>query len=354
MSSGWKYYASRLLTGLFVLFIVILILTSLFTYYSYERRMVDVRWEVSEEIKDNSTIHNMTYQERLEWKENRTEVWRERFGVKKSYWEKTMDKTFRVFTGDLGKSRTMQTVERPPRQDVMDIILEVFPRTVLLYASSAAIYLSLGLVWGLHSAQKDKKSSKVLSILSMIGSSIPMWWLGMLFLLVFSFRFDLFPSSAFPFGQGTGVDYYISIIHDMTLPVATIVLTMFGARAYTTRNLISSILEEDYIMASRARGTPEKNVIYGHALKTASPTLVSNSMRAFLLAMPALIITEVVFGWPGIGFLYYRAAVTYIDIPVILGLTFFNTILYISIWLIADLVTGFLDPRVKFGENNSR
>ncbi|MGM0510135.1 MAG: ABC transporter permease subunit, partial [Thermoplasmatota archaeon] len=106
-----------------------------------------------------------------------------------------------------------------------------------------------------------------------------------------------------------------------------------------------------YIMASRAKGTPEKNVIYGHALKTASPSIISNTMRTFLLTLPALIVTEAIFGWPGIGFLYYRATSVYTDIPVILGLTFFNAVIYISIWLLSDLFTGFLDPRIKLSNN---
>jgi len=353
MISSWKYYASRLITGMLVLVIVVFILSTSFTYYEYERRRVDVRNEIRTELLLNSSVENKTYEERQEWRENKTRELRSRYGIEESFWELSVINTFNVFRGDLGRSRRLHTLERPVSFDVLDIILEVFPNTVLLYGVSAAVYLVLGLLWGLKSAQKsDEKGGKFLSIISMFSSSIPMWWLGMLFLLVFAFGLDWFPGSAIPFPRASGLEYYLGVLHRMVLPITTIVLTMFGARAFTTRNLINEVLTEDHIMAARAKGTPEKKVVYGHAFRTASPSLVSNAMRTFLLALPSLIITEAIFGWPGIGTLYYQAVVEVGDMPVILGLTFFNAVIYISVWLVSDIVSGFLDPRIKLGDNN--
>ena len=353
MVSSLKYYISRLITGIAVLLIVLLILSSIFTYYNYERRKVDIKNALGKQIHDNSTIEDMTYEERLEWKDNRVKELRKFYGIEDPYWKRTFGKTFNVFRGELGEADYLQTVMGPQSQKVMDIIWEVFPNSVLLYATSAALYIIIGLFWGLKSVQKsdDDKKSNLLIVGSMIASSLPMWWVGMIFLMVFAFHFDIFPGSSLPFPATTGIDYYLGVLYRMALPVITIVLTMVGAKAYATRNLIRDVLDEEYIMASRAKGTPEKNVIYGHALKTASPSIISNAMRTFLLTLPALIVTEAIFGWPGIGLLYYRATVVSRDIPVILGLTFFNAIIYVSIWLISDLFTGFLDPRIKFGDN---
>lgn len=354
MDKSWKYYLSRISTGILVLLIVIFIISASFTFYNYERRKVDVRNTLISTIEHNSTIENMTYAEREEWKDNKTTELRKRFGIDQSYWEVTIANTLKVFQGDFGRSYSLHTSEPPVSYEVLDIIVEVFPYTVLLYGTSAFIYTILGLFWGLRSAQQtDGKSNIILEIGSMISSSMPMWWLGMLLLIVFSFRLSLFPGAALPFPRSSGLDYYIGVIHRMTLPIVTIVLTMFGARAWSTKHLISDILHDNYIMAARGKGLSEKNIIYKHALKTASPTIVSNALRSFLLTMPALVITEAIFGWPGLGWLYYRATidVMVVDIPVIMGLTFFNAALYITIWLISDIVSGFLDPRIKLNRD---
>ena len=140
----------------------------------------------------------------------------------------------------------------------------------------------------------------------------------------------------------------IDLLWHMTLPLATVVFVSFGAWTYVTRNIVVGTLQEDFVMAARAKGLPERKVLYGHVLRTASPPIVTMSILSLIGSLGGAIITESVFTWPGMGRLYW-IALQQGDLRVLLGLTFITTFIFIVAMVLVDLIYGFLDPRVKVG-----
>jgi peptide/nickel transport system permease protein len=114
------------------------------------------------------------------------------------------------------------------------------------------------------------------------------------------------------------------------------------------RNIVLGILQEDYIMAARARGIPENSVLFGHTLRTAAPPLITMSLLSLLGSISGSIIFEGIFSWPGLGNLYW-IAVQQNDIPVLMGDLAITIGLYQAGLVILDLTYGFLDPRIKVG-----
>ena len=138
----------------------------------------------------------------------------------------------------------------------------------------------------------------------------------------------------------------------MTLPLLTIVTVSFGGWAWIIRNIMIGTLQEDYILVARAKGVPERKVIYGHALRASAPPIVTMVIFALLGSMSGAIITEVVFNWPGMGRLYWTA-ITQNAVNLVVGLTYIFTLLYLLSMILADLMYAWLDPRVKVGASTS-
>jgi peptide/nickel transport system permease protein len=130
--------------------------------------------------------------------------------------------------------------------------------------------------------------------------------------------------------------------------VFTLVILGFWGRAYITRNIVLSTLQEDFIMSARARGLSERRILFGHTLRAAAPPIVTMSLLALLGSVGGALIFEGIFSWPGLGNLYW-VAVQQNDIPVLMGNLTVTTALYIGGLAFLDLIYGFLDPRVKVG-----
>jgi len=172
----------------------------------------------------------------------------------------------------------------------------------------------------------------------------------MLMILLLSYGVSLFPSGGMvstPPLQDPML-YFFDVLWHMVLPLLTVFLVSFGAWTYITRNIVVGTLQEDFVFVARAKGLPERKVVYGHVLRTASPPIVTMSILALLGSLGGAIITESVFTWPGMGRLYWIALQAG-DVKVLLGLTFVTTFLYLIAMVSVDLVYSFLDPRVKIG-----
>jgi len=232
---------------------------------------------------------------------------------------------------------------------VADIIAERLPRTVLLFTTSTAIISIIGLYLGAFSASKvGSMIDKLTSSFAVISSSFPLWWTGMLMILVFAFVYNIFPARATPLIPASDPSYPFALLYHMTLPLITVVLIGFGAWAYIVRNFVIGILNEDYIMVKRAEGIPERRVIYSHALKNAAPPIITVLALGLSASIGGAIISEAVFDWPGIGKLYFDA-INVLDLPVIIGLTYVTTLVFLVSIFIADLLYGLFDPRVRIG-----
>src|SRR5206468_6566562 len=125
-----------------------------------------------------------------------------------------------------------------------------------------------------------------------------------------------------------------------------LVLVSFTASAYIVKYFLGGILREDFITAKRAMGLPEKRIVYSHALKNAAPPILTSIALSLAASFGGAIIIEAVFDWPGMGKLYYDA-IGVLDVPVIIGLTYVFTIIFVITVFVTDILYGYFDPRVK-------
>jgi len=233
--------------------------------------------------------------------------------------------------------------------NVKDILLEKLPRTILLFTTATVIISLLGIFLGALSGSKiNSKLDRMTSTFAVVSSSFPVWWIGMLMIFVFAFTYQIFPARATPLIPVTDPGYVGALLYHMTLPLVTLVLIGFGSWAYLVRNFLIGILQEDFIMAKRAAGIPERKIIYTHALKNAAPPIVTVLALSLSGSLGGAVITEAVFDWPGMGRLYFEA-ISVLDLPVIIGATYVLTAFFLASIFLADILYGYFDPRVRTG-----
>jgi len=340
-----KYLLIRAINALIVLSLVTLVVSALFVKVAEKDLEEQIIQRINAEIQalqqQGKHVENLD-----EFRAERLAYYQHLYHLDKPYWWRVLYYFKRTLTFDFGNTKTpIFGTER----NVNSIIAAALPRTIMLFTTAEIIVIILGILLGVKAAQMAGSTfDRAISIVALITSSIPMWWFGMMMLLIFAFEFPLFPASSIPDPNLTGVAHIIDTIHRMVLPVFTIVLVLFGGWAWTTRNIMIGTMQEDFIMAARAKGVPERKVIYGHALRASAPPIVTMVIFGLLGSMSGAIITESVFNWPGMGRVYWIAIQTN-EVNLIMALTFIFVALYLIAVILADVAYGYLDPRVKVG-----
>ena len=253
----------------------------------------------------------------------------------------------KVMVLDLGRSNYLTSESGSPK--VQDIILEKMPKTVLLFTTSTLIVTVIGLYLGAFVGNRSGSVwDRLNSTFAVFSTSFPTWWVGMLMIFAFAFTYHIFPSQARPLTAPSDPSYAFDLLYHMLLPLITIVVVGFGAWAYTVRYFVIGILGEDYIAAKRAAGVRESRIVYSHALKNAAPPIVTVVALSLAGSLSGAITIEAVFGWPGMGSLYYQA-IGFLDIPIIIGITYVLTVIFVLTVFVTDLIYAYFDPRVKVG-----
>ena len=231
--------------------------------------------------------------------------------------------------------------------NVGEILLEKIPRTVLLFTTATIIISMIGIFLGALSGSKvGSVVDRLTSTFAVISSSFPVWWIGMLMIFLFAFTYHIFPARATPSILPSEPGYIVALLYHMALPLITIVIIGFGSWAYLVRNFMVGTMQEDFITAKKAIGIKKNKIIYRHALKNAAPPIVTILALSLSGSLGGAIITEAVFDWPGMGRLYFEA-ISVMDLPIIIGATYVLTVLFLISILVADLLYGYFDPRVK-------
>jgi peptide/nickel transport system permease protein len=252
-----------------------------------------------------------------------------------------------LLTLDLGKSHFFTS--NSGSSSVRDIIMEKLPNTVLLFTSSTLIVSLIGIYTGAFVAEKSGSVwDKSNSFFAVLSSSFPSWWVGMLMIFAFAFLYPIFPARSTPLIPPSNPFYILDLLYHMTLPLITLVLVSVSAWSYIVKYFIGGVLREDFIASKIAIGLPKKRIIYSHALKNAGPPIITVIALSLAGSFGGSIIIEAVFDWPGIGKLYYDA-ITVMDIPIIVGLTYIFTLIFVITIFVTDIIYAFLDPRVKVG-----
>ncbi|MEM2760951.1 MAG: ABC transporter permease [Nitrososphaerales archaeon] len=340
-----KRSANMAIVLFFVVFLTLVLVGP--TMDNILKRSIEV--SVTEEIAQNKALL-ATFKDPKEledYKKNLVEIRSKALGLDEPWYSpKRLGLTMvKILSFDLGRSFFLQS--DTGSNQVSDIILERLPRTILLFTSATIIITLIGLYLGAFSASKAGSIvDRFTSSFAVISSSFPVWWTGMLMIFAFAFIYRVFPARATPLIPATDPAYFWSLLYHMTLPLITLIIIGFGAWAYIVRNFVIGILNEDYIMVKRAEGIPERKIIYSHALKNAAPPIITSIALGLSGSIGGAIITEAVFDWPGMGKLYFDA-ISVFDIPVIVGLTYVTTLVFLASIFIADLIYGWFDPRVK-------
>jgi peptide/nickel transport system permease protein len=236
----------------------------------------------------------------------------------------------RLARGDFGRS--YMTGRR-----VADVIAERVPATALLATTSLALGFLAGLVVGIATAARRGSAIDVgVLVGSVIGLSVPTFWLGNLLIYEFSYRLKLLPLGG-----------YGSLRH-LVLPAATLAVLEFFFYARFVHTNVGGTLASDYIRTARAKGTPPARLYFVHALRNALIPIVTLLGLDIAALMSGVVLTETVFNWPGLGRLAVQAVFN-LDIPLVAGTVLFSAVLVLFANLAVDLVYGVIDPRVQRG-----
>ena len=231
--------------------------------------------------------------------------------------------------GDMGQSY-MST------RQVADDVFARFPATLSLAIVAAIISTLLAIPLGIFAAVKQNTLFDNASmVISLIGNSMPAFWLAMMLTLLFAQKLGWFPAQ----GMNDGWKSYV-------LPAISIGFINMAAIARTTRSTMLETIRQDYVRTARAKGIKESSVIMRHSFPNALiPTITVIGVQ-FGTLLGGAVLTETVFAWPGLGRLLVQS-VNNRDIPMVLGCIVVLGICYSVINLIVDLIYGFVDPRVR-------
>lgn len=208
--------------------------------------------------------------------------------------------------------------------------------TVELALAAMALALVVSVPAGIVSAMlRGSLTDRTLMLLSMVGQSMPIFWIGLLMIAVFAVELRWFPA-----GGAGGIKY-------LFLPATTLALYPMARIARLVRSSLVDVLNQDYILAARARGLREALVVGKHALKNAALPVVTIVALQFGYMLGGAVITETIFGWPGIG-LFTVTAIHERDFPVVQAAVVLASGMFIALNFLVDLLYGWLDPRIRF------
>src|ERR1043166_930568 len=234
------------------------------------------------------------------------------------------------------------------RVDVDQLILHRLPTTLFVIGSSQILALMIALPVGVYAATRPYSIfDQIANTLAFIGFSLPTFFTGILFILVFSIYLDWLPFVYRADISATGWQWYWEHVRQAIMPVA--VLGLFQGASWTrfVRSAVLDVVRLDYVTTARAKGLPERVVITKHVVRNALIPVVT----LVALQMPAVfsgaIITEQIFRVPGIGSLLITSILAN-DTPVIMAVTFVFACLVILFNLMADILYGWLDPRIAY------
>jgi len=283
---------------------------------------------------------------------------RNKLGINDPLYLQYLNFYWKLFHGDLGQSYFT-------KDDVFKELMARLPATIELALSAMLIATIGGVFLGITAAyKKDTIVDNVSMIAALFGVSMPIFWLALMLILIFSVRLDWLPVSgridlAVFIDKKTNLFLLDSIItgnmlalkdafKHLILPSIALATIPTAVIARMTRSSMLDVMRQDYIRTARSKGLMEKVVIYRHALKNALIPVVTVIGLNVGLLLAGAILTETVFAWPGVGRLAIQG-ITYRDTPIVQGTTLFFSSIFVFVNLIVDITYAYLDPRIHYG-----
>lgn len=233
-----------------------------------------------------------------------------------------------LLQGDLGRSYLQKS-------EVTELIAARLPASLLLMVAAIGCELLIGLTMGIVAAlRRGTVTDQSLMVVSFIGVSAPQFVVALLMLYFFSVRLSWFPIG----GYGTW--------QHLVLPAVSLGIMGAGWYSRMMRSSMIDVLRQDFIRTAQAKGLAARKILIGHALPNAILPIIAMIGIDIGLFMGGIVVIESVFGWPGIGQLAWQA-IQRVDIPIIMGVTLVSACAIVLGNLLADMITPFIDPRIK-------
>ena len=219
---------------------------------------------------------------------------------------------------------------------VVEEIGSRLPYTIELALVALALAITAGVLAGVVAAiRRNTWLDLLISGVSVFGVSMPVYWLGLMMIIVFAIDLHLFPAA--------GADDPASIV----MPAVTLALFSVGLIMRMTRSSMLEVLGQDYVRTARAKGAPFRRVIFGHALRNALLPIMTVIGLQFGALLGGAVVTETVFAWPGVGRLLVDS-IFFRDYPVVQGLVLMFGTTFVVINLLVDLLYAYVDPRIHY------
>lgn len=255
-------------------------------------------------------------------------IMEEALGLDQPYFKQLFSFLMKMLRGDFGMSYLYRT-------PVLTDLMNRFPYTLMLSLISMVIALTVGILLGTVAAVKqDSWSDRLCMLISLVGVSMPSFWLALMLVVVFSAELGWLPA----FGIG-GPEYYI-------LPAFANSLGGIASQARQSRSSVLEVIRADYATTARAKGVSERAILLNHVLPNALIPIVTSAGSNFGRMLGGTLIIETVFSMPGIG-TYMIQAINNRDYPAVRGSVVFCAVLFSIVMLIVDLCYAYIDPRIK-------
>lgn len=249
----------------------------------------------------------------------------------------------KVASGDLGHSYFFNL-------PVVELIAERVPATLLLVITAVLGAFLVGTVLGVLASRKPNGMlSQCINTLSLVGFAAPVFWTGMMLVILFASILPIFPISgmrAVDAVGSPGLADVADVLHHLALPTLTLALIYLAQYSRLSRASMLDVLGSDYIRTARAKGLAEGVVLYKHALRNAVLPVVTMLGLQFGNVMAGAILVETVFNWPGLGRLAFDSVLRR-DYPTILGVLLFSSMVVVVMNLVTDYCYRLIDPRIK-------
>ncbi len=282
---------------------------------------------------------------------------KEKWGLDRPLIERYAIYIGRLVQGDLGISFST-------RRDVSQDIGERLPATLELVTLAMLLATTFGILIGVLAARfRNGPADYVSRMFSLVGSSLPVFWSGLILLFIFSVKTGIFPGPGRLDARTTpphGITGFYTIdsllsgnmplffesLHHLALPAIVLAWSVIGIIVRLVRSSLLEVLGQDYIRTARAKGAGETRVMLNHALRNALiPTLTIIGF-SFAYLITGAVLTETVFSWPGVGS-YAVSSARSLDFPGIVGVTLVGSIAFLTTNLVTDIAYAFANPRVK-------
>ncbi len=222
-------------------------------------------------------------------------------------------------------------------QPVLDEVLARLPATLQLALLSTAIASCFGIIGGVIAATHHNSIIDYLtSALTLFGSSMPAYWLGLMLIILFAVNLQILPAAG---NEGPA---------SFILPSLTLAAFSIALITRMTRSSMLEVLHQDYVRTARAKGIQERGVLFHHALKNALIPVITVIGLQFGTLLGGAVLTESVFGWPGVGQLLLNS-ISARDYPTVQGVVLVFSGMFILLNLVVDMLYAYLDPRIRYG-----